>query len=104
MIQNITSLVKCRLLSELKWKAKIEIEEGTFLMGALLFRTKRTFSQERLGIPDETGTLGPEEVFCQTLDDRTGKSKIVEGDCVIFRNPCRTYCRSSACLETDRLP
>jgi RNA-dependent RNA polymerase len=104
MIQNITSLVKCRLLSELKWKAKIEVEEGTFLMGALLFRPKETFSQERLGIPDETGTLGPEEVFCQMLDDRTGKSKIVEGDCVIFRNPCRAYCRSAAVLETDHVP
>jgi RNA-dependent RNA polymerase len=34
MIQNITRLVKCRLLSELKWKAKIELEEAAFLMGA----------------------------------------------------------------------
>jgi hypothetical protein len=32
-VENITRLVKCKLLSDLKWKAKIEVAEGAFLMG-----------------------------------------------------------------------
>jgi hypothetical protein len=33
VVQNISQLVKCKLLSELKWKARVEIPDGTFLMG-----------------------------------------------------------------------
>ena len=66
----------------LKEKTKINVEKGAFL----------------LGVVDETGTLEGHynakegeklpEIFCQVSDTQTpGKYKVMEGDCIIARNP-----------------
>ncbi|KAI0695361.1 RdRP-domain-containing protein [Cytidiella melzeri] len=70
-VDAVTSLVKCRLLSELKWKAWIEIQDSAFLMG----------------VPDETDSLSEGEVFCQ-IHPPHGKPQVITGQCVIYRNPC----------------
>jgi len=33
LVQNILRVLKCRLLSDLKWKARISIPDGAYLMG-----------------------------------------------------------------------
>ncbi|KAI0090965.1 RdRP-domain-containing protein [Irpex rosettiformis] len=70
-VNTIVNLVKCRLLSDLKWKAWIEIPESAFL----------------LGVPDETDSLEEGEVFCQ-IHPPHGTPKIITEQCLIYRNPC----------------
>ncbi|KIJ51513.1 hypothetical protein M422DRAFT_44041 [Sphaerobolus stellatus SS14] len=72
LVRNILQILKCRLVSDLKWKGRIKINDGAYLMG----------------IMDETGTLGESEVFCQIIEPKVGRSRIIEGECTVFRNPC----------------
>ncbi|KAI0752286.1 RdRP-domain-containing protein [Irpex lacteus] len=71
-VDAITSLVKCRLLSDLKWKAWMDIPESAFLLA---------------GIPDETDCLEEGEVFCQ-IHPPYHKPQVITGKCLIYRNPC----------------
>ncbi|KAG0637582.1 RNA dependent RNA polymerase-domain-containing protein [Tuber brumale] len=91
-VMSMLKLWRAWTIKYLKEKAKIMIEEGAFV----------------LGVVDETGTLdgyyysqdeGPTEdadnpetslpqIFLQVTDpDRPGESRIIEGPCVIARNP-----------------
>ncbi|CAZ84178.1 unnamed protein product [Tuber melanosporum] len=91
-VMSLLKLWRAWTIKYLKEKAKIMIEEGAFV----------------LGVVDETGTLdgyyysqdegstedadNPEtslpQIFLQVTDpDRPGESRIIEGPCVIARNP-----------------
>ncbi|EKM49158.1 uncharacterized protein PHACADRAFT_201955 [Phanerochaete carnosa HHB-10118-sp] len=71
VVQNVTSLVKCRLLCDLKWKAWIELSESAYLMG----------------IADETDSLQEGEIFCQ-IHPSGSDPQVIEARCTIYRNPC----------------
>ncbi|KAI0342571.1 RdRP-domain-containing protein [Trametopsis cervina] len=70
-VEAVISVIKCRLLSDLKWKARIEISESAFLMG----------------IADETDSLNEGEIFCQ-IHPPGGSPQCITGPCTIYRNPC----------------
>jgi RNA-dependent RNA polymerase len=70
---NMLYLFRSTLLNDLKKKAKIPIKQGVTLMGVM----------------DETGTLGPNEIFVQYRDPtRPGFKQIVVGRCIVTRHPC----------------
>ncbi|KAI0790029.1 RNA dependent RNA polymerase-domain-containing protein [Abortiporus biennis] len=69
-VKEALGVIRCRLLSDLRWKAWIEIPESAYLMG----------------VPDTTGSLSEGEVFCQ-ISPPLGPTTIVKGQCTIYRNP-----------------
>lgn len=69
--QDLLKVLECRLLYDLRWRNRIEIKKGVFL----------------LGIPDETGTLREGEVFCRYQDVDDEDATIVTGLCWISRAP-----------------
>ncbi|KAI7882578.1 RdRP-domain-containing protein [Lichtheimia hyalospora FSU 10163] len=75
-ITNLLKLFRASRMKDLKEKAKIQVSKGAFLLGVL----------------DETDSLEPNEVFCQISESTLGSSqktrRVIEGDCIIFRNPC----------------
>ncbi|CAG8497276.1 1681_t:CDS:2 [Cetraspora pellucida] len=72
-IVNLISLFRIAMLRNLKKKAKIRIDKGAFLLGVL----------------DETETLREDQIYCCITDPQNPHSrKVIEGNCVIFRNPC----------------
>ncbi len=75
VLQDILSVVERRMLSELRWHCRIEIEEGVYMFG----------------IADETGTLEQGEVFCQYNNpiDYDKGNIVVVGKCSICRAPAR---------------
>ncbi|KAI0337237.1 RdRP-domain-containing protein [Trametopsis cervina] len=70
-VEAVINVIKCRLLSDLKWKARIEIPESAFLMG----------------IADETDSLNEGEIFCQ-IHPPGRNPQCITGPCTIYRNPC----------------
>ncbi|KAK4684115.1 RNA-dependent RNA polymerase, partial [Tremellales sp. Uapishka_1] len=70
---DVTKVLETRLLTDLKWKNRMEVEQGVYLMG----------------IADEMNVLEEGTVFCQwrnPADPGEGPT-LVEGDCVIMRAP-----------------
>jgi hypothetical protein len=72
-IKNLLNIFRVTMLKNLKEKAKIPVDKGAFL----------------LGVVDETGVLKPDEVYCQLSNENTQRlGEIVQGKCMVFRNPC----------------
>jgi hypothetical protein len=73
-IVNLLNLFRVNVLKDLKKKAKIMVPKGAYL----------------LGVMDELGVLEEGEVFVQINDTSLGgkRHQIVEGEVVVFRNPC----------------
>jgi hypothetical protein len=74
LIVNLLNLFRVIVLKDLKKKAKIMVPKGAYL----------------LGVMDELGVLEEGEVFVQINDTSLGgkRHQIVEGQVVVFRNPC----------------
>ncbi|WWC63397.1 uncharacterized protein I303_105997 [Kwoniella dejecticola CBS 10117] len=71
-VLDIASIVECRALQDLKWRARVKLPGGVFL----------------IGIADETGLLKEGELFCQFQENEEGsKAKLVRGDVLICRAP-----------------
>ncbi|TCD60788.1 hypothetical protein EIP91_009517 [Steccherinum ochraceum] len=70
-IHDSIQVVKCRMLSDLRWKQWIEIADSAFLMG----------------VADETNSLEEGQIFCQ-IHPPSKSAEVVKGNCTIYRNPC----------------
>ncbi|OCF75911.1 RNA-dependent RNA polymerase 1 [Kwoniella mangroviensis CBS 8886] len=71
-VLDIASIIECRALQDLKWRARVKLPGGVFL----------------IGIADETGTLKEGEVFCQFQENEEGsKPKVVLGEVLVCRAP-----------------
>jgi RNA-dependent RNA polymerase len=72
-LQDLLRVIECRTLSDLRWRARLEIKQGVYL----------------LGIPDELEILKEGEVFCQyrNPDDLDDDLKVVTGLAIICRAP-----------------
>lgn len=72
-VQEVLRVLECRGLFDLKWRARIEIQHGCYL----------------LGIPDECEVLEAGEVFCQIQnpEEEDSQPHIVEGPCIVTRAP-----------------
>ncbi|KAJ9065275.1 hypothetical protein DSO57_1021336 [Entomophthora muscae] len=72
-VKNCLRLFFTYVLVELKTKARIQVPKGTLL----------------LGVADELGVLKENEIFVQCTDpEHPNILTIVQGDCVVTRNPC----------------
>ncbi|KAK0471924.1 RNA dependent RNA polymerase-domain-containing protein [Armillaria novae-zelandiae] len=71
LLRNVLKCIECQLLQDLKYRARIQVNEGAFLMG----------------IADESGVLKPGEIYC-AVHPPGGRRRVVTGRCTIFRNPC----------------
>jgi len=72
-LQDLLKVIECRALSDLRWRARLQIQQGVYL----------------LGIPDELEILKEGEVFCryQNPDDSEEEPQVVTGTCIICRAP-----------------
>ncbi len=70
---EVLRVVEVRLLWDLKWKARLPLEQSAFL----------------IGVADETGLLNEGEVFCQVHDpdDDSKGPEVIVGDVVVCRPP-----------------
>ncbi|KAM0755671.1 RdRP-domain-containing protein [Meredithblackwellia eburnea MCA 4105] len=68
----LTRLFAGRALWDLKWRARVYIEDGVNV----------------LGVVDELGVLEENEIYCRTVD-RDGRDFTVTGKCIVFRAPTR---------------
>lgn len=71
MIQDLVRLVQARALQDLKWRARVKLDKGVYL----------------IGVADETGLLKEGEVFCQFQITETDKPVVVTGPVVVCRAP-----------------
>ncbi|KFH66584.1 hypothetical protein MVEG_07109 [Podila verticillata NRRL 6337] len=72
-IKNLLTLFKLQMLEELSKKARIYVPQGAYL----------------LGVPDETGSLGEDEIFVQVSSvDNFATRRVIEGKCAVVRCPC----------------
>ncbi|WVW85521.1 hypothetical protein I302_107559 [Kwoniella bestiolae CBS 10118] len=80
-VLDIASIIECRALQDLKWRARVKLPGGVFL----------------IGIADETGTLKEGEVFCQFQENEEGsKPKVVLGEVLVCRAPACDVRRARA--------
>ncbi|KAG0093757.1 hypothetical protein BGZ93_001926 [Podila epicladia] len=72
-IKNLLTLFRLQMLEELSKKARIFVPQGAYL----------------LGVPDETGSLGENEIFVQVSSvDNFATRRVIEGMCAVVRCPC----------------
>ncbi|OCF31540.1 RNA-dependent RNA polymerase 1 [Kwoniella heveanensis BCC8398] len=71
LVLDVAEIIECRALQDLKWRARVRLPGGVFL----------------IGIADETGTLQEGEVFCQFQEDGNMAPRIVVNDVLICRAP-----------------
>ncbi|KAK0471929.1 RNA dependent RNA polymerase-domain-containing protein [Armillaria novae-zelandiae] len=71
LLRNVLKCIECQLLQDLKYRARIQVNDGAFL----------------IGIADEFSVLKPGEIYC-AIHPPGGKRRVITGQCTIFRNPC----------------
>ncbi|ORX38450.1 RNA dependent RNA polymerase-domain-containing protein [Kockovaella imperatae] len=71
LILDIISIIECRTLQDLKWRARVRLDGGVYL----------------IGIADESGMLKEGEVFCQYQDEGQAKPVIVQSEVLVCRAP-----------------
>ncbi|WRT68501.1 uncharacterized protein IL334_005477 [Kwoniella shivajii] len=71
LILDVASIIECRALQDLKWRARVKLPGGVFLIGSA----------------DESGTLKEGEVYCQFQEGDDSPAKIVVGDVLVCRAP-----------------
>jgi RNA-dependent RNA polymerase len=72
VVLDVCTVTERRMLTDLRWHARVEVDKGVYLMG----------------VADESGLLQEGEVFCQYEDLESEEGPvIVQGDCAITRAP-----------------
>lgn len=71
MIRDLCRLVQARALQDLKWRARVKIDKGVYL----------------IGVADETGLLKEGEVFCQYQINPGDKPVVITGPVLVCRAP-----------------
>ncbi|KAJ7454396.1 RNA dependent RNA polymerase-domain-containing protein, partial [Mycena latifolia] len=72
MLHNVVRCISCQLLHDLKYKARILVQEGAYLMG----------------VADEFDVLEEGEIYCAITPSEGGEVQIITGQCTLFRSPC----------------
>jgi RNA-dependent RNA polymerase len=74
VVLDVCAVIERRMLAELRWHARVEVDKGVYMMG----------------VADESGLLQEGQVFCQFHDPEDGsqdRPKVITGRCVITRAP-----------------
>ncbi|KAJ6599411.1 RNA-dependent RNA polymerase [Mycena sp. CBHHK59/15] len=72
LLRNVIRCIKCQLLRDLKYKARILVNDGAFLMG----------------IADEYDVLEEGQIYCAITPNGANSRRVLTGQCTIFRSPC----------------
>ncbi|KAK7057907.1 RNA-dependent RNA polymerase [Favolaschia claudopus] len=72
LLQNVLKCIKCQLLRDLKYKARVLVPDGAFLMG----------------VADEYDILEEGQIYCAITPSGPGSRQVIKGQCTIFRSPC----------------
>ncbi|KAJ7142258.1 RNA dependent RNA polymerase-domain-containing protein [Mycena epipterygia] len=72
LLRNVLRCIKCQLLRDLKYKARVLVKDGAFLMG----------------IADEYEVLEEGQIYCAVTPSGTNSRRVITGQCTIFRSPC----------------
>ena len=102
MIQDMVEIVECRALQDLKWKARLQLSNGVFLIGKWS-RKGNVVLADVPGVADETGTLKEGEVFCQYQENDESMPRVVVSEVLVCRAPAREssiMCRTKIIMLT----
>ncbi|KAJ7445328.1 RNA dependent RNA polymerase-domain-containing protein [Mycena latifolia] len=72
LLRNVLRCIKCQLLRDLKYKARVLVHNGAFLMG----------------IADEYDVLEEGQIYCAITPTGANSRQVITGQCTIFRSPC----------------
>jgi RNA-dependent RNA polymerase len=84
LILDMVEIVETRALQDLKWKARLQIPGGVFLIGECTHDRRRL---TKPGVADETGTLKEGEVFCQYQESDEKPPRVVVSEVLVCRAP-----------------
>lgn len=82
-VLDLCRLVKGRALQDLKWRNRLQIDGGVFLMG----EWQCGFARLMPGISDEVSCLREGEIFCQYQKDDSSEPVVVTGEVLVCRAP-----------------
>jgi len=85
LVLDTVEIIECRALQDLKWRARVKLPGGVFLIGELL--ASRCPKLKFPGIADELGVLNEGELFCQFQESEFTKATVVTGEVLICRAP-----------------
>lgn len=89
-VTSLLRLYRAWTLKYLKEKAKIPVAQGAFVLGVVdETKTLRGHSNDMMSsrVNQDDKTVPLPEIFMQYTDQHTGEQRIVEGVCIIARNP-----------------
>ncbi|KAJ6493259.1 RNA dependent RNA polymerase-domain-containing protein [Mycena sanguinolenta] len=72
LLKNVLKCIKCQLLRDLKYKARVLVPDGAYLMG----------------IADEYDVLEEGQIYCAITPTGAKSRRVLTGQCTIFRSPC----------------
>ncbi|KAI1610194.1 RNA-directed RNA polymerase [Exophiala viscosa] len=107
-VTSLLRLYRAWTLKYLKEKAKIPVAQGAFVLG-VVDETKtlrgHTNDAKKLKTDKDDKTALLPEIFMQYTDQHTGKRRIVEGVCIVARNPSlhRGDIRVVRAINVDKL-
>ncbi|KAF8160383.1 RNA dependent RNA polymerase-domain-containing protein [Mycena galopus ATCC 62051] len=72
LLKNVLKCIKCQLLRDLKYKARVMVADGAYLMG----------------VADEYEILEEGQIYCAVTPTGANSRQVITGQCTIFRSPC----------------
>jgi len=102
MLKNVLRVLEVRLLHDLKFKARIEVQKGAFLLGKTVFSTSTivlSYLQVSLILKGQCGSssanisnlpnriLEEGEIYCAVRKEPGDEITVIQGPCTLFRSP-----------------
>ncbi|KAJ7195850.1 RNA-dependent RNA polymerase [Mycena haematopus] len=75
LLKNVLKCIKCQLLRDLKYKARVLVPDGAYLMG---------IADEY----DNLSVLEEGQIYCAITPTGANSRRVLTGQCTIFRSPC----------------
>lgn len=102
MLKNVLRVLEVRLLHDLKFKARIEVQKGAFLLGEVVVSTSiiiLSYLQVSLILKGPCGYPSPSisnlpnrileegEIYCAVRKEPGDDTTVIQGPCTLFRSP-----------------
>ncbi|KAF8177493.1 RNA dependent RNA polymerase-domain-containing protein [Mycena galopus ATCC 62051] len=87
LLKNVLKCIKCQLLRDLKYKARVMVADGAYLMGMHNLSVTYLLTVQP-GVADEYEILEEGQIYCAVTPTGANSRQVITGQCTIFRSPC----------------
>ncbi|KAF7350656.1 RNA-dependent RNA polymerase [Mycena sanguinolenta] len=88
LLKNVLKCIKCQLLRDLKYKARVLVPDGAYLMGIADEYEYAPLIFAGIDYSNYVSVLEEGQIYCAITPSGAKSRRVLTGQCTIFRSPC----------------